>query len=167
MKKIVILFLLISAVGFSQETIKVKLGDFNEIKVFSGLKIELKQAKVAGIEISGPKAADVVYKNVNGRLKISMRLPETFNSDEVTIIVYYDNELDLIDANEGTIVASKDKIKQDKITLKAQEGAVINLDVKVKFLTIRVVTGAVITLEGVVHNQDIEANTGGTIKSED
>ena len=162
MKKILVIFLLISSIGFSQETIKVKLGDFNEIKVFSRLKITLKKAKVAGIEISGSKAVDVVYKNINGRLKISMRLPQTFNADEANIIVYYDNELDLIDANEGAIIVAKDKIKQEKITLKSQEGAVINLNIKVKFLTIRVVTGAVITLEGMVNSQDIEANTGGT-----
>ena len=163
MKKLAILLLLVSTtISFSQETIKAKLGSFDEIKVFSALKITLKKADVAGIEISGDKSSELVYKNVNGRLKLSMRFPETFNAHDVDVIVYYSENINLIDANEGSIVSSTDVFKQDNIELKTQEGAYIKLSVDVTYLTIRSVLGGSITVNGTVDNQDIEANTGGS-----
>ena len=161
MKKITILLLLVSTMSFSQETIKAKLGTFNEIKVFSGLEVSLQKAEVAGIEISGEKSQELVYKNVNGRLKLSMRFAETFNANDVDVIIYYSEEIHLIDANEGSIIASKDVFKQDKIELKSQEGAYIKLSLDVNFLTVRSVTGGSVSATGTANNQDIEANTGG------
>jgi len=162
MKKLaILLFLVATSLTYSQETIKAKLGTFNEIKVFSGLKISLQKAEVAGIEISGEKSQELVYKNVNGRLKLSMRFAETFSASDVEVIIYYSENIHLIDANEGSIVASKDTFKQDKIELKSQEGAYIKLSLEVNYLTVRSVTGGSVSVTGIANNQDIEANTGG------
>ncbi|MFK5880181.1 MAG: head GIN domain-containing protein [Flavobacteriaceae bacterium] len=163
MKKLAILLLLISTtISFSQETINAKLGSFDEIKVFSGLKITLIKADVAEIEISGKKSSELVYKNVNGRLKLSMRFPETFNASDVEVILYYSENINMIDVNEGSVIASKEIFKQDKMELKSQEGAYIKLSIDVTYLTIRSVLGGSITVSGTVDNQDIEANTGGS-----
>ncbi len=163
MKKLTILVLLLSTtISFSQETIRAKLGSFDEIKVFSGLKITLIKADVAEIEISGEKSSDLVYKNVNGRLKLSMRFPETFNASDVDVIVYYSEPIHLIDVNEGSVITSKEIFKQDKMELKSQEGAYIKLSIDVTYLTIRSVLGGSIAVNGKVDNQDIEANTGGS-----
>ncbi|MBV1888589.1 MAG: DUF2807 domain-containing protein [Urechidicola sp.] len=167
MKKILILFLLVSTVSFSQETIKVKLGTFDEIKVFSGLKITLQSADVAGIEISGKKSSDLVYKNVNGRLKLSMRFPETFNAHDVNVIVYFSEEIHFIDVNEGAVISSSSIFKQQNIELKAQEGASINLNLDVKYLTVRSVTGGFIRVKGTANNKDIEATSGGAFDGYD
>jgi len=162
MKKLAIVVLLIAtSFGFSQETINAKLGSFDEIKVFSGLKITLIKAAVAGIEISGEKSSDLVYKNVNGRLKLSMRFSETFNANDVEVIVYYSENILIIDVNEGSVISSKEIFKQDKIELKSQEGAYIKLSIDVTYLTIKSISGGSITVSGIVDNQDIEANTGG------
>ncbi|MDC9722033.1 MAG: DUF2807 domain-containing protein [Urechidicola sp.] len=163
MKKLAILVLLVStSFGFSQETIRAKLRSFDEIKVFSGLKITLIKADVAGIEISGDKSSELVYKNVNGRLKLSMRFPETFSASDVDVIVYYSENIHMIDVNEGSVITSKENFKQDKMELKSQEGAYIKLSIDVTYLTIRSVLGGSISVSGTVDNQDIEANTGGS-----
>lgn len=164
MKKLALLFLLVSTVSFSQ-TIEAELGTFDELKVFNGLYVTLKKADSPSIEISGDKAQEVVYKNVNGRLKLSMRFLQTFNAYEAQVTIFYTDDLKLIDVNEGSLVSSIEKITQQNIELKAQEGATIDLELDVKFLTIRSVTGGKILLKGKAENQDIEANTGGVYKA--
>ncbi len=164
MKKLALLFLLVSTVSFSQ-TIEAELGTFNELKVFNGLYVTLKKSDAPSIEISGNKAQEVVYKNVNGRLKLSMRFPQTFNAYEAQVTIFYTDDLKLIDANEGSLVSSTEKITQQNIELKTQEGATIDLELDIKFLTIRSVTGGKILLNGKAENQDIEANTGGVYKA--
>ena len=167
MKKLTVLFLLMSTIGFSQDIIERELGVFDKVKVFNGLKVTLKKADTPSIEISGDKASEVVVKNVNGLLKLSMRFSETFSAKEAAIILYYTEDLYTIDVNEGAIVTSKERVVQDKVELKAQEGAIINLDLDVSYLTVRTVTGGKITTKGNADNQDIEANTGGFYKAYD
>lgn len=162
MKKILALILFASTIGFSQEIILKDLGNFDEIKLFNGLRVILQKSSTNSIEITGYKADEVVIKNVNGRLKISMRFPETFNAKDVDkIILNYTNNLSVIDVNEGASVESDAVIKQHQIDLKTQEGAVIDLTLDVEFLEIKTVTGGNIMVEGKATNQTIEATTGG------
>jgi len=161
MKRITILFLLISTFVFSQEPITKELGPFKELKVFSGLVVKIEKAATSSIEISGKKANDVMVKNINGRLKISMRFPETFNAYEVDIKLYYTDNLFLIDANEGSNVHSKNKITQQSIEVKVQEGAIINLPIDVKYLVGKAVTGGQLIIDGKAESQDIELLAGG------
>ena len=168
MNKIVIAFvLLVSAIGFSQEKIERELGSFDEIKVFNGLNVTLKNASKPSVEITGEKAEDVVLKNVNGRLKLSMRFPDTFNSDEVKVTIYYTDDISVIDANEGSYVDSEGVINQKHIELKVQEGAIIDLELDVKYLDSKSVTGGTIIVSGKAENQTVEATTGGNYKAYD
>ena len=98
-KKLTLLVLFVTTLGFSQETINKDLGSFDELKVFNGLHISLEKSTNPSITISGEKADEVVLKNVNGKLKISLRFPDTFNSSEVDIVLKYTDELVVIDAN--------------------------------------------------------------------
>ena len=168
MNKIVIAFvLLVSAIGFSQEKIERELGSFDEIKVFNGLNVTLKSASKPSVEITGEKAEDVVLKNLNGRLKLSMRFPDTFNSDEVKVTIYYTDDISVIDANEGSYVDSEGVINQKHIELKVQEGAIIDLELDVKYLDSKSVTGGTIIVSGKAENQTVEATTGGNYKAYD
>ncbi|AOW21109.1 head GIN domain-containing protein [Urechidicola croceus] len=167
MRKIMILFLLVSTIGFSQETIKNEVGSFNELKVFNGLNVSIEKGSTRSIEISGKKADEVVVKNINGRLKLSMRFPETFNSDEVEITLFYSNDINVIDANEGSYIGSDGTLSQQNVELKTQEGAIIDLDLDVKYLTVKSVTGGQVYTSGNAENQDIEVTTGGAYKAYD
>ena len=168
MKKIVALVLLVTTIGFAQETIKKDLGSFDEIKVFNGLNVTLKKDTKNSIEITGYKADEVMIKNMNGRLKLSMQFPETFNAKDVEkIVIHYSNNLSVLDANEGSYIGSNETIKQEQIDLKTQEGAIIDLDIDIQFLEIKSVTGGTIIVSGTAKNQNIEATTGGSYKAYD
>lgn len=161
MKKLIVLFLVASTMMFAQEPTIKKLGEFNTIKLFNGLSLDLIKSNTPSIQLFGKKAADVVYKNVNGMLKISMKFPETFSAKDVSVTVYYTDDLHTIDANEGSIVQSSDVLEGQNIELRVQEGAHINLEVKVKYLSLKAISGGILTLDGKTTNQSVEITTGG------
>ncbi len=168
MNKIIIAFvLLVSTIGFSQEKIERELGTFDKIKVFNGLNVTLKKDSKSSIEITGKKADEVVLKNVNGKLKLSMRFPKTFSSKDAEVTIYYSDDISVIDVNEGSYLGSENTIKQQYIELKTQEGAIIDLDVNVKYLESKPVTGGTIIVSGKAESQTVEATTGGTYKAYD
>lgn len=167
MKKIVLLLLLTCSVAFSQKTQVTKLGDFSTLKVYSGLKIELVKAEISKLEISGSKADQVSVKNKNGVLKISSKITEGFSYDAVKIVLYYSKAIEIIDANEGSSVFSNQLIKQQNLELKVQEGARIESEIQIKYLTIKAVSGGSVTVTGSTQNQNIDANSGGMYKGYD
>ena len=106
MKKIMILMVLITAGAAAQDRIEKNLGDFQELKTYRGLQVELIKSDSPKIVIEGYKASSVTVKNVNGLLKISMKIENTFSSDEVMTYLYYSDPILLIDANEGSNIFS-------------------------------------------------------------
>jgi len=161
MKKLTLLFILSCTIAFAQESITKNLGDFNEIKVFNGLTVELQKADTSKIEISGYQANDVSIKNSDGKLKIRLRFPDSFIAEDVKIILYYKNNIDVLDANEGGKIFSKETLKQQHLEVKVQEGATIKIPVNVKHLVVKAVSGGAITINGATKNQTVEATTGG------
>lgn len=161
MKNLLIVSLLICAVAFGQEPITKKVGDYHTLKVFNGLHVELQKSGSSKIEIQGAKSDDVVIKNADGVLKIRLQFPDSFTAEGVRIKLFYNQPIQVIDANEGSEIISDKTIKQKQLELKVQEGAKIITDVKVDYLTVKTVTGGLIKLSGSTSNQNIEANTGG------
>ena len=164
MKRIIFFLLITTSVVFSQEERSINLGDFNTIKTYRGLKVELARSDSPKIVINGSKSKDVNVKNSNGVLKISLAVMETFSADEVQIIVYFSNDLDHLSANEGSVIFSNEKIEVEKTYFKATEAAQINLEIESSFLEVKALTGGIIELEGSSKNQNILANTGGFYK---
>lgn len=167
MKSIAIFLFMLFSLSISAQEITKDVGDFTEVKVFSGLHVMLQRSNTSQVVISGIKAGDVNIKNVNGMLKLSFEFPEMFEPEDIHITVFYSNELETIDANEGSLIESKDTIDQENITLKTQEGAQIEMDVKVNYLFIKAITGGVVKTEGTSKNQDVEVNTGGIYEGYD
>ena len=160
-KYTIIISLFLVGTLFSQERITKNLGDFNQLKVFSGLHVKLIKSDTQKIEIKGYQSEAVIVKNVNGLLKLSVKLPEVFEADNTLVKLYYTNDFDLIDANEGAIISSKAIIKQEFIEVRVQEGAEIDLKLEVAMLKSKAVTGGVINLIGTAQTQDAQVNTGG------
>lgn len=167
MKKLLIILILSSTTIIAQQRITKNLGDFNKLKVFSGLRVKLIKSDKASIEIKGNNSEDVVVKNVNGLLKLSVKLPHAFDEDQTLVRLYFVNEIKLIDANEGAVITSDDKLKQSYTEIRAQEGAEIELRIKVQNLKVKAVTGGIISLSGKAINQDVIANTGGVYEGFD
>ena len=165
MKKLTLALVLSCSILFAQESISKKLGDFTTLKVFNGLTVELQKSNKSKIEITGSKSKDVSIKNSNGILKIRLKFPEGFTAEDLNIKIYYANNIDILDANEGATIKSKEVFKQQHLEVKVQEGAKIKMEINTKHLVVKSVSGGIIQLEGVAQNQTIEATTGGIYKA--
>jgi len=161
MKKLALLLTLTCSILFAQEPIEKKLGDFNTLKVFNGLIVELHKSSTSKIEITGSKSENVSIKNANGILKIRLKFPETIMVEDVRIKLFYSNDIATLDANEGAEIFSEEILNQQHLEVKVQEGARINLPIDVKYLRVKAVSGGIIKLRGATKNQTIEATTGG------
>ena len=165
MKKIIYIAAFIVAITSSaQSTISKKLGDYSTLKVYNGIAVELIKSKEQKIEITGEKSEKVKLKNVNGTLKISLpfSLKPADNAAEGKILVkiYYNTSIDTIDANEGATITGKD-FNQDKIEIKAQERAFINLTVATKYIIVKSSSGGIIKLSGTAKNQEVNLDLYG------
>ena len=161
MKKLTLFLLLLSATLFAQESITTRLGDFNTVKVYNGLTVEMQKSNSSKIEISGSQAKDVSVNNSNGTLKIRLKFPKGFIAENIKIVLYYNNDISVLDANEGASIVSDKTIIQQHLEVRAQEGARIQLDIDTKYLVVKSVSGGFISLSGETDNQTIEATTGG------
>jgi hypothetical protein len=153
--------MLFCATLFAQEPITTNLGDFTTVKVFNGLTVELQKANSSKIENSGSQASDVSVKNSNGTLKITLKFLKNFSAENIKIVLYYDKDISVLDANEGASIISEETIKQQHLEVRTQEGAKIDLDINTKYLSVKSVSGGLIYLSGETENQTIEATTGG------
>ncbi len=147
--------------ALSQTTIIRKLNDFEILKVYNGIDIELVKSDKQEIHISGKKSDRVKIKQLDNKLKISLRFPEMIADGKVKTKLYYNKDLSIIDANEGVTITSED-ITQNHIEIRAQEGAFVNLVIHVKHLTVKGSSGGVIKLSGEAKNQTVKLNLGST-----
>ncbi len=155
---IMTLFLSVNAIA--QGDIEKNLGDFNEIKVYDLINVELVKSNENKAVISGDNISDVELINKNGSLRIKMRLGQNFVGNKTVVTLYYKN-IEVIDANEGAYVSSEDIFKQYTIELRVQEGAIIKVPMDVTDSKIKAVTGGEIDVIGKAVRQDISINTGG------
>ena len=162
-KRYFIVLLLFNINMYSQETITRTLGEFEEIKVYDLINVELIKSTENKIIISGKHAQDVSIKQKNKALKIKMKLKKMFSGSETNVKVYYSN-LDVIDANQGSVITSADLIKQYELKIKAQEGAYISAKAETEILEIKSVTGGTVEISGSSSKQKVRITTGGIYK---
>ncbi|MGB5942529.1 MAG: head GIN domain-containing protein [Leeuwenhoekiella sp.] len=161
MKKVLVLALiLLGQIALAQEPITKDVGDFQKIKVFDRIVVSLIKAESPKVVITGADSEDVNIINKDGLLKVRMEIDKIFNGDDTFVKIYYTN-LELIDGNEGSRISTEGTLQQGNIELRAQEGAVIKADLKVKKASMRAVTGGIIETYGTADKQQIEINTGG------
>ncbi|MCL6268100.1 head GIN domain-containing protein [Flagellimonas myxillae] len=167
MKKLLILgFALVSTTFFAQRTIDTEVGDFNEIKVFDLIEVNLIQSDENRIVIKGRNVDDIKWMNKNGVLKLRMQLDKKFTGEDTLIEVYY-TDLDVIDGNEGAQITCNELVKKNSLELRAQEGARIRIGMDVDHVDIRAVTGGIVEASGLASNQSIVLNTGGIFDGRD
>lgn len=157
-----VLALMLSAgsAALAQRTIDREVGDFHEIKVFDLIEVNLIQSDENRILIKGENTEDIHFVNRDGVLKLRMELEKKFTGEDTFIEVYY-TDLKVIDANEGARVVTNALVEQDRIELRAQEGAQIEIGMQVRDADIRAVTGGIVKASGLAQNQVIRINTGG------
>jgi hypothetical protein len=152
--------LFISLFSFGQYTIDTEVGEFNEIKVFDLIEVNMIQSNENKILIKGSNVDDIKWANKNGVLKLRMQLDKKFTGENTLIEVYY-KDVAIIDANEGAQITCNEMLKKNKIELRVQEGAKIHIGMDVAYVDVRAVTGGIIEASGLAENQSIVINTGG------
>ena len=158
--KITIILFFVSITIFSQTTITKTIGDYNKLKVYNGIDVELVKSDKQEMIITGEKSEKVKVKNTNNTLKISLRFPETLANGKVKITLFYNKNIQTIDVNEGAMVTAKN-FNQPQLEVKAQEGALINMVIETKHLNVKSVSGGVIKLTGTTKNQNVEVTDSG------
>ncbi|MEM0932041.1 MAG: head GIN domain-containing protein [Bacteroidota bacterium] len=146
--------------GFSQRTIDTEVGDFDKIKVFDLIEVNLIQSEENRIMIKGRNVDDIVWMNRDGVLKLRMQLDKKFSGEDTFIEVYY-TDLNVIDGNEGARITCNEMVDQNTIELRAQEGAKIHIGMDVGHADVRAVTGGIVEASGLARSQSIVLNTGG------
>lgn len=164
MKKLAtVILLLITQINFAQIT--KSTGDFDSLKVFDRINVELISSDENKIIIIGNRSDDVEIINKNGELKVRMPLNKLLDGEEIKVKLYF-KKLYSIDANEGSFVTSDKIFTQTAISLFCKEVAEIRLKLAVEKLKIRAVSGGIIKIEGSATNQDISIGTGGILEAE-
>lgn len=160
MKHLYIVLFIVCTQLFSQTSTTKSLGEFSELKVYDLINVELIKSSENKIFVSGPNSENISIIQKNGILKIKMKLRHKFNGADTEVKIYYTG-IDVIDANQGSFVFSKDNIKQYEILLKAQEGSKISVKNDTKKLIIKSITGSTVKVTGTSENQEINIGTGG------
>ncbi|MGA9239240.1 head GIN domain-containing protein [Robiginitalea sp.] len=167
MRTLLVLFFALSMTGLTaQGIVDREVGEFREIKVFDLIEVNLIKSDENRILIKGRNTQDINFVNKDGVLKLRMPLEKKFQGEDTFIEVYY-TDLRIIDANEGARIIGNEQLVQDRIELRAQEGAQIEIGLSVHDAKIRAVTGGIVTASGIATNQVITLNTGGIFEGRD
>jgi len=161
---IAILFFQISNISAQESQM---LSEFEKVKVFSGLTVQLTPSDQNKIEIEGNMSKEVMISQKKGALRLRLQVKNYFKRNNVNIKVYYTNPLLAVEANENSQVTFGQKLRQDEILLKAQEGSTIYCEGVFTQLTARSSAGSDITLGGETVNQEVVVNTGGYVNGKE
>ena len=157
---LLLIALFVAQLTFAQKT--KNLGDFDEIKVFDRISVEIILSDENKIEITGDRSNDVEIVNNNGQLKIRMAINKLLNGEMINCKLYAKN-VRSIDVSEGSYVESATAFTQRSIELTAKEGGQIKVRGDFKKVDIKAVTGGIVTVSGTSDNQDINVGTGGKV----
>ncbi len=167
MRTLLVLFFALTMTGLTaQGIVDREVGEFREIKVYDLIEVNLIKSDENRILIKGRNTQDINFANKDGILKLRMPLEKKFQGEDTFIEVHY-TDLRIIDANEGARIIGNEQIVQDRIELRAQEGAQIEIGLNVQDAKIRAVTGGIIMASGIATNQVITLNTGGIFEGRD
>ena len=159
--RLLILLFLTSTLTYSQS---IRLGQFNEIKVFDGIRVTIIPSTADSLVVEGKNKDYLSYKNKNGRLYLRMDVKKRLSGFNTTVALFNSNSLDVIDANEGAFVSCQDVLFQQSVTLKAQEGAEIDALLDVQKVTTKTVSGGIVNLKGAAVTQEHRVSAGGVVE---
>lgn len=143
-----------------QEEMVHELQDFSEVKVYNGLKVNLKNANEARAVVTGDNSEEVSFDVQEGILKVKMNLENIWKDDNTQIDLYFTN-LDKIDSRQNASVRLEESFKAKEVVLEASEGGDIFAEIEVEDLYIKSLTGAEIEVRGKAAFQDVKIRAGG------
>jgi hypothetical protein len=159
-KVVVVVVVFLSQLGFSQNSVTKKIGDFTKVTSFDQIDVLLVPSNENKIILSGEGASEVELVTKNDELKIRMPLTKLLKGESISATVYYKN-IDAVEANEGSRIASEATFNSINFDIIAKEGSEIKLKLDVERVSIKASDGSKIDVEGNATNQEVLVNTGG------
>lgn len=152
-----VLFFLVQGL-YSQDT--MRLEHFDEIALTGIIEVTLLQGNEEKVVLTTDNfdRDDVMVRVEEGTLIIKV-LKSLVKDAKIEIQVTY-QQLRRIKANAGAMVTANNPIVIDKLDLKANSGAEMELQVEVNKLKARLAEGAQIHLSGTTESQTVTASTG-------
>ena len=163
MNKIVFLLVLLTTKWlFAQDK---NVGDFTKVTAFDQIDVVLIPSDENKVSLNGSGSDQVESINKNGELKIRMPLTKMFSGDNISATVYY-TQLNTVEANEGSRIASEAVISTGDFEIITKEGSIVELALDVKNLLVKMNDGSKVSLEGKADSQDVLLNSGSVYKAE-
>lgn len=157
-----ILTFLFFTIGNAQ--IEKNLGDFHKVTAFDKIDVYLVQASENKAVIKGKEAESVELVNKNGELKIKMSFGNLLKGDAISVTVYYTN-LEAVEANEGSRIASNDVFKAINFDIIAKEGSEIKIQLETDRLKVKLLQGSILDINGTAEYCDVLVNTAADYKA--
>jgi hypothetical protein len=107
------------SISAAQEPQEYQLPDFDSIKVYDLITVNLVKSDKSRVVVSGSNSQYVEVVKKNKLLKIRMTTDKIFDGGNTFVYVYY-TDLKLIDGNEGSQILSNELIEQPQIEIKVQ-----------------------------------------------
>ena len=145
---------------------QLNVGEFINIKVYSGIELKLIPSEENKLVISGEDRMDVVAKIKGQTLKIRHSLDHIFNPTFTYVEVYHSEELDYISLYQGAKLKADSVYKQTSISLKIQEGSEAEFIFEGEKLTSIVNTGGKLFLSGKATTHHSSVTSGGSCEGE-
>ncbi len=160
MKNLFYGLLLMGVTAFSQK--EVTLSPFSKITSFDQIDVVLiKTNGTPKVVLNGDESENVEIIQKGYELKIRMPLLKLLKGDNVSATVFYNNEINQFEANEGSRIASNDYFNGAYLRFIAKEGAEIKLKIETGKINVKVASGATVSLSGAAKIQEVVTNTGG------
>lgn len=159
MKKIFLGFSLLMGSFFAFGQVEREVGEFSSLKIYDRITVELIESYKDKVEIIGDEDGRIEIINKNGELKIRTKTTQFLRGKDIRVKVYYD-DINEIQASQGAKVISDDIIKTNAIKLIANEGSIIQLELKANQITARGNSGGKLNLEGEAKTQDVIISSG-------
>lgn len=163
MKRLILILFLVAAKSLSAQEREV--GDFHKVTAFDQIDVLLIPSQENKVILNGKGAEEVELINKDGELKIRMPLNKMMKGDDISATVYYSN-LDAVEANEGSRIASEPVITASNFDIIVKEGSVVDLALDVDELHIKINDGGKVNLSGKADHQDVLLNTGSIYKAQ-
>ena len=158
--KFFLLSFFLYSLNVAGQKVEQDLPDFKEVKVFHALDVLLVPSEFNKIEITGHGKENVEYEVTEGRLEIKLSLEHIFSEDN-TLVKIYANNVQVLDANENSVIQVTEKLEGKQLIFRAQEGALITVAVMAEEVKNKAITGGRIEISGMAQKQEVEVHTTG------
>jgi hypothetical protein len=141
-----------------------EVGDFDEVKVSTGMKVVLVQSDKNLITVEADENLHEVIKTELKRDELNIFSEERIKKAKKLLITVEFNRIEKLTSSSGAMVSTDDLIHLKDFSTKASSGSQQNLGVNAQNLQARASSGSHIKLNGKAEKVDLKASSGAHIK---